>query len=102
MKKKITYKNFVAWVNSLPKNKRFNYVEIHNCVFASFLKSLGAEHVTVGGASYRIGYYTNNPNEQIPHKIQLILDSTVIQRSLDKNYNLWITRKQLTKAIYSK
>lgn len=69
MKRKITYGNFVKWVNTLNDRRRFRFLSNEDCAFALFLKSLGAKDILVGGITYDL----NGKSTEIPRDIYQVL-----------------------------
>lgn len=94
MKNKITYSNFVKWVETIDPSKEFNYGDNHHCVFASFLVNLGYDKVWVGTDRYSpVGMYAPLTGKKIPKKILSVIDYSRV------NSGSFISKQNILDAI---
>ena len=101
--KQVTTKNFISWVKNLPDKKSFDYMDNENCVFASFVKSLGFKWVSCGSSNYSVNYKTWGEygcEYKIPMTIYKIIGNTKIPESTYRNCrNNIITKEMLMESI---
>jgi len=90
MFKSITLINLVEWLNKQPKDRRFCFTSITNCLFANWFKDLGFKNFTVGanhlhmGENYEFPQWLRNLSEEFG----IVADNTLneelsVQDALD-------------------